>query len=364
MSTITQAKVERAIVHIVNHLKPNLSIKSQNELPLKSNQRLSGYFEDQITNALEDTALSQAVFDDDAVGPGMAANHCHTAINQPRKFITSSQELAEGLLTAMGTDGRIKPENSSLALCLYTLPPATEKYLAVLKLDPSEALIQKIERDASGNALWVNFEVREDAMPTSRERMQKAALILSQRSKAGHDLLLLDRQTSKEAADFFARKFLKAKPVLDAKKRTDRLYDALVAAHNRLTPVKPAPGKPHLELENAEEFLDEIDSVMRRSKIDTSTWLQSLALPEDAKQVIGNEIQRRLPVEKEFDLDPEYAQELNPKRRIKGNHNVVFEVDAANWSDVVEDERREIVNGENILYLSIRITNYQDVLKK
>ncbi len=363
MLTATQVKVERAIVHIVNHLKPKKSVKSQNELPLNSNEHLRAYFEEQIANALGDTALSQAVFDN-ATNTNASANLCLTAINQPRKFITSSQDLADALLTAMGTDGRIKPESSNLALCLYSLPPSPVKYLALLKLDPSEALVQKIELDSSGRPLWVNFEVREDAMPTAHERMQKAAIILAQRSKDGHDLLLLDRQTAKEAANFFALKFLNAQPILDAKKRTDRLYNALVAAHNRLTPATPTPGKPHLEVEKADEFLDEIDSVMRKSKIDTEDWLQNLALPEDAKQVIGNEIQRRLPVEKEFDLDPEYAQELNPKRRIKGNHNVIFEVDAANWNDVVSNEERSIVKGEKVLYLKIKITNYQEVLKK
>lgn len=364
MATTTQVKVERAIVHNVNHIKPEKSIKSQNELPLSSNERLRNYFEEQIANALGDSALSQAVFDADAIGLGTSAFLSLTALKQPKKFIASSRDLADALLKAMGTDGRIKPESSSLVICVYTQSPATNKNLALLKLDPSEALVQKIEHDRSGNPLWVNFEVREDAMPTARERLQKAALILPERSKEGHDLLLLDRQTIKEAADFFARKFLKAKPVLDAKKRTDRLYEALVTAHNRLTPTKPIPGRPYLKVEKAEEFLNEIDSVMHRSKIDTQDWLDGLTLPEDAKQVIGNEIQRRLPVEKEFDLDPEYAQELNPKRRIKGNHNVIFEVDAGNWSDVVEKEKRETVNGEKIMRLSIIITNYQEILKK
>jgi len=366
MSTVAQVQVERAIVHIINHLKPQQSVKSTNVLPLTSNLRLKDYFEAQIANSLRNSALSQAVFDDDAIGPDTTANLCLTAIAQSRKFIASSQDLADALLSAMGKDKRIT-EKSNLAICLYTTPPAPEKYLALLKLDPSEALIQKIERDPSSASLLVNFEVREDAMPTANEPLQKAALVLSKRSAEGHDLLLLDKQVSKEAADFFARKFLHAQPILDAKKRTKKLYNALAKAHQRLTPIQPVTDRPHLDLDKADMLRDEIDSVMRRSKIDTSEWIDSLALPDDAKQVIEKEIQKQIPVEKEFELDPEYAQEnvLYKKRRIKGAYGVVFEVESDHWKDVIKKEvSRKVVAGHQIVRLEVEITDYQEVIKK
>src|SRR5574342_226392 len=70
----------------------------------------------------------------------------------------------------------------------------------LIKIDPSEVLVQKIEKDRRGRRV-VNFDIRGDAMPTAREKLQKAALILPKRRGAEYDMLLLDRQVAKVAAD-------------------------------------------------------------------------------------------------------------------------------------------------------------------
>ena len=309
MSTTRQINVEHAIAHKINHINAGDTFISAKEIPLSRNGHLKEYFEGQISNASEDSALSAAIFDVTPANTASPAGDCLNAITDPRSFIKSSQELAKELLKAMGNDGRIKPEKSNLVICIYTQPPEPDKYLALLKLDPSEALVQKIENDPSGQPLWLNYEVRPDAMPTTREKLQKAALVLPQRCKEGYDLLLLDQQTSKEAADFFALKFLKAKPVLDEKKRTERLYNSLVKAHNRLTAVSADPQRPHLDSLQADLLLGEIGSVVNRTSIDIPAWLDCVKLPPEAKEVIQAEIKRQLPVDKKFTLDPKFARE-------------------------------------------------------
>lgn len=63
----------------------------------------------------------------------------------------------------------------------------------------------------------VKFEVHENGLPTTREKLHKAALI-----KPDYDLLLLDRQVSAMAASFFAQKFLGAVP---AQRRETGAFD-------------------------------------------------------------------------------------------------------------------------------------------
>jgi hypothetical protein len=362
MSVLNAIQVERTIVHIVDHLENRESVFSNNELPLSSNERLRSYFEGQISNALTDAETSQAVFAPAPSGEQTPASTCRAALNRPDAFISSSQDLARALLASMGTDERIKPGN--LAVCIYMALSDRAKHLALLKLDPSETLVQKIEADSSGNPAWVNFEVREDAMPTARERLQKAAFIFPERTSDGCELLLLDRQTSKTAADFFAHKFLKASALIDVRKRTKLLYDALVSAHHRLTPAQPTAGRPSLGPEEAEEFLEQIYTAMHRSSIHTPDWLESLPIPADAKALVESEIRRNIPVEKEFPLDPDYArQELIRKRRVKGAYGVVLEVETEHWGDVVKEVERKTVAGKSVVKLLIEIADYKEVRK-
>ncbi|NPV57078.1 MAG: hypothetical protein HPY76_10475 [Anaerolineae bacterium] len=363
MSSLPEINVQRAIVHIINHIRRQECIYSQHELPLAQEERVRSYFEGQIINVLEDGAISQATYDDQSASASRTPEICLKILQDAGNFVDDSRVIAEELLTAMGKDGRIRPERSSLAVCLYEKDGS--KHLALLKLDPSEALVPKIEYDSAGQPLWVNFEIRDDAMPTTRERLQKAALVLTERSAKGHDLLLLDRQTSKDAADFFARKFLKAKSLMDAVKHTDLLYEALWFAYNDLTMILAATKQPKLTPDDAERLRLEIDAVMQKSRIDTLDWLGGLDLPEIAKETIRVRIEDNIPVERQFELSPEYAKsKLIPRRRIRGEYGVLFEVEDRHWSDVVLEEHRAQVDGKPVITLRLKITGYQEMMKK
>jgi hypothetical protein len=326
--------VERAIVHILNHRQQKL-VFSEADLPLQSEPEFQKYLDDQVKNALGDSETRAARFVPE--GDGTTASLCYATLRNKEQLLDSSQQLAQRLFHAMGTDGRITP--GSLIVCLYTATNyRARSFLALIKIDPSDALVQKIEKDRRGRRI-VGFDIRTDVMPTAREKLQKAALIQPKRKENDYDLLLLDRQVAKAAANFFAKDFLNAAPVLDACARTERFYIGAQIAYNRLA-QPPREGQPVLTPEQADVLLEQIEAALKAKTLDVDTWPANLDLPDEAKRVIAEEIERRLPTDRQFNIDAEYAQKkLVNKYRFRGDYGVLIEVEADHYKTVVTSRK-------------------------
>lgn len=346
MRDAKEIQVNRAIIHIVDHLEENGTILSEAELPLSSERRLKEYLNSQVTNALRDTKTSAAKFC--LTSNPSAASYCYDLLENPRKFISASRELAQLLITAIGTDKRVKPGN--LAVCLYSMDNFDDEFLALIKIDPSEAIVQKIEKDKHGKSR-VSFEVAEGALPTAREKLHKAALISPRKDVGEYDLLLLDRQVA-NLADFFAKNFLNVETTLDARARTELLYIGLQNGYNRLTqhahyaeplvegePLVIEP-LPYLEPENAEVLQQQIEIILQSQDVNIPEIINNLNISTEAKQVLVDEVTHQLPVEQEFSIDPQYASEkLIKKKRFRGDYGVLFEVEADHWKEVVKEQK-------------------------
>lgn len=324
--------VQRTIVHLIKHLKQDL-VQSDEELALNGDGKLRAYFSDQVKNALNDSQTGSARLSRD--GNPEAAVEAYKILTDPNSFISSSQQLARLLLAAMGTDARIKA--ASLAVCLYTASnyPSTE-FLALIKIDPTEALIEKVET-RSGKQI-VSFEVRSDVMPTAREKLQKAALIPRKGTVKGLDLLLLDRQVAAMAANFFAYKFLNAAPATDARTSTQAFYVATQNAYNRLV-ISPPEAPEHIGPEVADALAQHLDVALQSPAVKFDSWLKNLPVQTEAVAVVANEIQKEFPEEKQIKIDKQFARDkLLNKRRFRGKYGVVFEVESDHYKDVVKEK--------------------------
>src|ERR1700749_2340686 len=245
MRNATNVEVRRAIVHIVDN-RENEPILSAVDLPLMESKPLGEYFSSQVANALHDAQTSSAVFSTDA--ELTAARQCFRILKDGDSFIPASQELARLLFAAMGKDKRIAP--GSLAVCVYTAAnyPGVN-FLALIKIDPARALVQKVAR-RDGKRV-VSFDVNDLVMPTAREKLHKAALIPPPAEDKSFDLLLLDRQVTAVAADFFAYKFLNSIPAREPREMTNDFYIGALNAYNKLVGM-PTRGAVHVAVEDAE----------------------------------------------------------------------------------------------------------------
>lgn len=358
MRDATGITVNRAIVHIVDHRTGSEPVLSEAELPLDAHQKLQEYFRDQITNVLHDPPTCAAKFT-----PGSAhetSTHCYHILASPTDgacFIDSSQRLAQQLFLVMGTDKRIKP--GSLAVCIYdaTNYPGLH-FLALLKIDPSETFVQRIGQDSAGKRI-VSLDLRDDVMPTTREKLHKAALLKPKDVQESYELLLLDRQVA-PAADFFAQRFLGVELAMDAQKRTDLFYLGAQKAYNRLT-APPTVGVPHLEPDQADTLQQHVQVVLQGGTIDMPAWIDNLPMPDNAKTILHEEIGKILPTEKQITIDPTYAEKrLVKKVRFRGDFGLLFEVQAEHYDDVVKDKQEIIqADGQTVTRLTLEVRGWQ-----
>lgn len=343
--------VQRAIVHLINH-KTKALILSDDELSLKSNKKLGEYFSNQVVNALKDNATGSANYAQE--GDHRARDESYRILKSPKNFISSSRELAQLLFEAMGTDERIKP--ASLAVCVYTASNYDGRFLALIKIDPTEALVERIEK-VNGKQI-VTFDVRTDVMPTHREKLQKAALIPPEKSVKNLDLLLLDKQVA-GLATFFAVKFLNTEPALDPIDSLVRFYGASRNAHNRMI-AAPPDTKEHIEPDVADSFTQFIDLVVQRPRVNFEQLFEDSPLSDDAKEVYKEEIRNEFPQETEIRIDKKHAKEkLIKKKRFRGDYGVLFEVDSDHYSDVVTQKTEIVQDGKIITKLVLEVPGLQ-----
>lgn len=331
MRDATDVTVQRAIVHILDNRKKKLTL-SETELTLEGYTELRKYFSDQVKNALADDQTSSARFSSD--GEQAAIRECFSILADGQRFIPASRELAQLLFGCMEHE-RISP--GSLAICLYTAANYPEtNFLALIKIDPVKALVQKVAKQDGKQV--VSFDERGDVMPTTNEKLHKAALIPPSRSNKDFDLLLLDRQVAAVAANFFAYKFLNTIPALDARTSTKQLYLAAQNAYNRL--VSPAAGPLHIGPQEADALQQHIQVAFQSPSVNVDSWVRKLPISKGSKSVVAEEIKQLLPQEKRIEIDRDYARDkLLTKTRFRGEYGVLFEVKSEYYKDVVKNPK-------------------------
>jgi hypothetical protein len=331
MRNATDVVVQRAIVHRINHLKQTLT-NSDVELDLNANPKLRDYFSDQVKNALEDSQTSSARFS--ANGSQAALTETYKILADKNSLIPSSQELARLLMTAMGTDARIKPETSNLAGCVYTAsnyPGAS--FLALIKIDPNEALVEKVTKQ-KGKQI-VTFDVVADVLPTKDVKLRKAALIPQKGTVKDLDLLLLDRQVT-GVANFFALAFLNTTLVLDPNTSTKKFIFATESTRKVLMKA-PENTAEHIGPTESDVYMRHVEAAVRRGRVNRTKFVQESPLPPKAREVLDKQLQKQFPEDNLIKFDKDYAQEFFLKKmRYRGDDGVLLEVNADRFKDLVK----------------------------
>jgi 37-kD nucleoid-associated bacterial protein len=352
--------VQHAVVHILDHRVQDGLTLSDEELDFDGNEPLRKYFSDQVSKALKDAQTGAACFSPD--GEQDVIRECRRILDDGTQLVPSSKILARQLFTAMRVDRRIKP--GSLAVCLYTASNYPKKiFLALIKLDPMKVFVQKVE-PRNGKKV-VSYEQRGNVMPTKGEKLQKAAIIPPVGTSKNFDLLLLDRQVVSLAADFFADTFLNTYPALDPTEATENLFYAVQDAYNRLV-IAPPAHPAHISPEEADALQQHIQTALQTPVVNLDEWVAALPLKEEAKVVITEEISNRLPGQGQVLIDQQHAHDkLLKKKRFRGGHGVVFEVEFDHYDDVVKKPviEKTLPNGKVVTVMTIEVPELQWVRK-
>ncbi|HEY4640057.1 MAG TPA: nucleoid-associated protein [Thermoanaerobaculia bacterium] len=317
--------VQRAIAHITDRAD-EAPVLSEIELDLAAAAKLGDYFSGQVQHATDDEQTSAARFAADE--PHDARDACYRILDDEGAFISASQQLARLLHAAMRTHHRSGP--GLLAVCVYTHAgdPALTRRLALIKLDPGSGLVQRVE-NRQGKRL-VTFDVLDNVMPSTSEKLQKAALLPAHGSE-NYDLRLLDRQTSEVAADFWKIAFLNAELIVDGKLGARVLRDVSYKASDDLAKQGVVTAA------QAEEMKEQTDLVLRRPQVKRSAFVRRLPIPKEAKEVVAARLEQKFAGTETIPVDVPYASsKLTNKRKYRGSYGVTFEVESDHWNDVVK----------------------------
>lgn len=318
MRDASNIQLDQLIVHILDPRRPNGFVLSECIIPLDGNQRLFDYFIGHIENSLKDSTTKAASFV--AIDDKIVSGICKALLQDRLDLVEGSRKLAQQLYDIIAKDKRIN--SCDLAVCFYRAKKQNRvsRYLALLNIEPSEVFHHTQVRDPQGR-LYVNFEIETEVMPTTGEKLQKCAFIQQLEPRPDYDMMLLDRQKQgKDVAKFFIKDFMGATMALDARQRTDKLYNGLISARNQIR----SELQPH---EN--ESLDQaIQVAIKSDNINLDTWVKALPLSEKHKQQIDQVVSQKLP-DREFEIDKTYAQNLIRKRTFRGDYGLKIMIEAS-----------------------------------
>jgi hypothetical protein len=241
--------------------------------------------------------------------------------------------LAIKLKEILDNDKRIASGN--LAMCTYQAENyPNQRFIALMKIDPSDVFRQKIETDEK-NQQYVSFEIENDVMPTTQEKLQKCAFIQSLLPRCeDYDMMLLDRQIQKkQAAQFFTRDFLEVELTLDDKERTKRLYRGGIAAMNDV--------RSCLTPEQNQAVVLAFDGAIRQKTVNIDQLIEALPLENQHKEVFNKKLEEVKLFDREFLIDQSFCRNsLHSKTRFKGDYGLTFSVNSEDYQKVVKNIRK------------------------
>lgn len=318
----TGIKLDQLIVHIVDPRGANGFVLSERCIPLTGEEKLVEYFTGHIQNSLQDSIIQAAQFS--TPDDGLVARVCRSILDKDTDLVDGSQILAKRLGSIINKDQRISSGN--LAVCIYqTGNYSGVNFLALLKIDPSDVLRQKLKTDSQGKQ-YVSFQTETNVMPTTRETLQKCAFIKPLELRHyNYDMMLLDRQVQKQVAQFFTKDFLEAELTFDNYQRTELFHEIMVAVGNEL--------RPELTFQESKNLKLAVDYALSSNRVNTKQLIEALPLNEQHKQKIETRLSDL--TEPEFTPDQNYVQKLTRRLRYRGDHNLRIAVNAESVDQVI-----------------------------
>lgn len=342
---------------ILQRVDPSEELKlSERPLPPDTAPEIFDYFRDHISNSLRSQNLGTARFLnlDDPV-----ADACRGLLSAEGKRVPSALAKSLGILAK-----RLRPllpkrrdPRCDLAVCIYEMEAGdgiSERRLALLKLDPSEGYRVEVKKDEKGLTFYT-MVYETEMLPTPKNELQKCAFVRSLQPRPGDfDLSVLDKESRKSdvVASYWIHDFLGAEPVLDARRSTKNLLEALVGIENQLLVLDVDLWRNKLAPAVRTALAGETVHLTRR-------WIDDLGLPiESAAQVIAG-LKDKEVFDRAFPLDRPILEKATQTISFKGDHELRVEVLEVHLEDVVQPPKRVVIAGEPYYEIVLRTKKWE-----
>jgi hypothetical protein len=320
MRNVEELVVEEAIIHILNKedLEPTLI-----DFTLDLTADVDNLFKKHIKNSIIDENTRIAKFND---GINIVKEYCKSIFDLPKdNFVPRSKEIAKHMFNAMKQNG--KASSANFAVCLYSV--GNEKSLALLKLDFSKLIQTRIERTSDGKKK-IKVVVTSDGIPNTKQKLQKCVFIKEQDEENDFDLILLDKQASKDkkdelVANYFAFAFLNCKL-----KKTDRDNTRYFKA---LTQRFIDENFPH-DIEKSDDVRTHLFSSLRNSEeINVLNFANEVfGQSEELREKYVSFISEKLG-DFSFNIDKSWVKDNIKRKKIKTNTNIEINIDLDTSND-------------------------------
>ena len=337
-------EVEELILHILDSKNKRLQL-SEIPIPKTGDPRIFEYFRSRIEDAAGDGSARPAKFQSLAsYSASICLDLLKTSATGAPALVNGSQLLAIKLFGLLLKNRSIAP--GDLAVCRYraTEDEVTESYLAILKIDPTEALRPIVKEDTTG-LKYVTFDIETDVFPTLGERVQKCALVRTLDPRPPEfDLLLLDRQARPAAgtgvARFFTEDFLEAELAFDSLRSTVLFCDRLLRAQDQL--------RKSLSVLRQERFERQVQGVLSQEQVHIDEWIETVGLPETEQALLSESLAPAHLPEREFEIDREHADKVIRTRRFHGQNGLCLEVAAQDYGPAGGARRRKLAEWRRV----------------
>lgn len=321
MRQYAKIMIDRAAVHVVAPKRAQL-LQSSAEVHLDDGVRT--FLTQHISRGLTDSNAIAARFK--VTGADRAEGVCRSIEASGHSFVARSGTLAKLLYDASGkdakTDARVSDGTLVVARCSADDAGTTVRFVALLKLDPSDAY--RAEEGVEAGKPVVRLVAQPNTLPSPRERLQKAAFVRA--TGKVYDALAVDNQRrGAVVADFFLDSFLGLEHASDDVERTRELYRTLKHTFD--------DQKGNLTAGEYAQLDTFIRGAMSSGHIDVDAITQSLPAPAPVKQEFTAKLDAI--VDRQFDTDPDTVQELLQVRRFKGDHGLRVSARSDNFDDMV-----------------------------
>jgi hypothetical protein len=287
MEEIKQLQITNFIGHVVNHQTGSLEL-SDSETPLDEASRFPhDFFQSYILYALHNDLRRRASFRSPA---GVVKTAFDDLLAARQSFVESSRVIADHLYKVMSASrykAQIKAGDIMVALFKESGEGGADSpaYMAILKIDPSDAIIREVVQVNGGRQ--VRFQRRDDRIPEVEENKIQKIAVLSPRPQVEpepHDLVILDNNIKRVGvAHFFFDEFLQTKLSRNPKELTEALLDGVKLFVST---------KPSLLPEERLSIVNRAASLLQQGKpISLDAFTLAVAEPEAVRAALLEELQ-------------------------------------------------------------------------
>jgi len=328
-------KIKKLIVHIIDPPRQDKKesrgfVPSEAEIQMEGRADLQRFFTNHINSSLSNPSNRVAKFK--KIEEGASSGFCAGMLGGGIDFVTGSTGIAK-LLYGIMKDGRTKEADLVVAVWEAENFPG-KQFLALLKVDPAEALQHRIIEEEGKKV--IDYTVLANAF--TNQKLQKCAFIqaVTPERHPDYDMVLLDLKT-KDVAKYFQDKLLDAVDSFTARERTEKLSLSFTEAANY---IRDTYGEKELDA-----FETQRKAAMGWERINYEELTEALPLPAEGKSKLLEIFGARL-ADKDFEIDPEYAGNIDKKRIFRGENGLRVEVQSLYSNQVIRPGKEIMEDGK------------------